>query len=387
MKLQELIDDGKRQMRLCNACRYCEGYCAVWRAIEWRRDFTPNDMAYLANLCHDCRECYFACPFTPPHEFGINPPKLFSGLRDELYHQYAWPGPLAKALGGKQRGVWMVVVLTIVFTVVLALSSNTEALWQKHVGPGAFYHVMSEFAMIGLFGFLGFWMLFGWVIGAVRFWRDIKSPSSERVMFQDVKTAISYAMSLRYLGGEGAGCKEPGYEMSRSRRMFHHLIFYGFLLDFASTTLAAFYSHGLKVPAPYPLYHPVVILGALGGIGLIIGITGFLYVKNKSDQSLSDPSAAKSGNAFSVSLLVVAVTGMLLLAVRETAAMGIMLMIHLGSVATLFFVAPYSKFAHFVYRFLALVRYAQEERVHAEPVHKDKSSKQPALSHGVPVTK
>lgn len=369
MKLQELIDDGKRQMRLCNACRYCEGYCAVWRAIEWRRDFTSNDMAYLANLCHDCRECYFACPFTPPHEFDINPPKLFSGLRDELYQKYAWPGLLAKALGGKVSGVWTVVVLTIVFTAVLVLSSNTEALWQKHVGPGAFYQVMSEFAMVGLFGFLGLWMLFGWVIGAVRFWRDIKSPNSERVTFKDVKAALSYAMSLRYLEGEGAGCKEPGNELSSSRRVFHHLIFYGFLLDFASTTLAAFYSHVLKVPAPYPLYHPVVILGVLGGIGLIIGITGFLYVKNKSDQSLSDTRAAKSGNAFSVSLLLVAVTGMVLLAVRETAAMGIMLMIHLGSVATLFFIAPYSKFAHFVYRIVALVRYAQEERVHAEPVH------------------
>jgi citrate/tricarballylate utilization protein len=175
--------------------------------------------------------------------------------------------------------------------------------------------------------------------------------------------------------------------MSGSRRLFHHFIFYGFLLDLASTTLAAFYAHVLKVPAPYPLYHPVVILGTLGGIGLIVGILGFLYTKNKSDDLLSDDRATKSGNAFSVALLLTAVTGMILLAVRDTAAMGIMLIIHLGTVATLFFIAPYSKFAHFVYRFLALVRYAQEDRIHAEPVHEDKTNKTPIAAKGVTVSK
>src|SRR5437762_13796343 len=89
MQSKELVDDGKRQMKLCNACRYCEGYCAVWQSIEWRRDFTDNDMTYLANLCHDCRDCYHACPFTTPHEFSINPPKLFAQLREETYRKYA----------------------------------------------------------------------------------------------------------------------------------------------------------------------------------------------------------------------------------------------------------------------------------------------------------
>lgn len=366
MQLNELIDDGKRQMRICNACRYCEGYCAVWKAIEYRRDFNPNDMAYLAHLCHDCRECYFACPFTAPHEFGLNPPKLFSGLRDELYQKYAWPNPLAKLIGGKLKGFLTVVVATFLLLLVFALSTNgAEGILQQHVGEGAFYKVISEFVMIGLFIVLGLWMVIGWVVGAMRFWRDIKSPNSEKVTFKDFKTATSYAASLRYLGGEGTGCStEPSYEMSKSRRMFHHFIMYGFLLDFASTTLGAFYSHILNVPAPYPLYHPVVILGALGGIGLIIGISGFLYVKSKGNHSLSDEGATKSGNSFSIALLTVAVTGMLLLVLRDTSAMGIMLAVHLGTVASLFFTAPYSKFAHFVYRYLALVRYAQEERVH-----------------------
>jgi citrate/tricarballylate utilization protein len=51
-----------------------------------------------------------------------------------------------------------------------------------------------------------------------------------------------------------------------------------------------------------------------------------------------------------------------LLAFRETSAMGTLLVIHLGLVAGLFITAPYGKFAHVVYRYAALVRYAIEQR-------------------------
>ena len=68
----DLLKDGERQMMICNACRYCEGYCAVFPAMEQRRIFTKADLLYLANLCFDCRDCYYACQYAPPHEFGVN---------------------------------------------------------------------------------------------------------------------------------------------------------------------------------------------------------------------------------------------------------------------------------------------------------------------------
>jgi citrate/tricarballylate utilization protein len=83
--------DPQRVMAICNACRYCEGYCAVFPAMERRTAFSSADLSYLANLCHNCAECYYACPYTPPHEFAVNVPKMLAEIRAQSYREFAWP--------------------------------------------------------------------------------------------------------------------------------------------------------------------------------------------------------------------------------------------------------------------------------------------------------
>src|SRR5436853_6246051 len=87
----ELIAEGARMMTICNACRYCEGYSAVFPAMERRLNFSEADMHYLANLCHNCAECYYSCQYAPPHEFAVNVPQVFAGIRARSYQTYAWP--------------------------------------------------------------------------------------------------------------------------------------------------------------------------------------------------------------------------------------------------------------------------------------------------------
>lgn len=314
-------------------------------------------MTYLANLCHDCRECVFACPFTTPHEFGVNPPKVFAELRQESYKKYAIASPLGKL------NFWAttVIAIAVFFIIALALNGSTNV-FSQHLETGGFYKVLSEGLLTILFSIFGLWMLFAWVFGAVRFWRDLKSEQTQPVAGRDVVKAIKDSFTLRYLGKE-----TPDSEVPMQRRVLHHFVFYGFLLDLASTTLGAFYSHVLHIQAPYPVMSPIVILGILGGIGILIGTSGFIFVKTKDDRSATDEGAVKSGRAFSTSLLLVAATGFLLLALRDTPAMGTILVIHLSTVTSLFLTAPYTKFTHFIYRFMALVRYAQEERVNGAP--------------------
>ena len=64
---------------------------------------------------------------------------------------------------------------------------------------------------------------------------------------------------------------------------------------------------------------------------------------------------------FLVTLGLTALTGMLTLILRETSAMGSILVLHLACIAALFISAPYGKFVHAVYRTLALVRYEVEQ--------------------------
>ena len=94
--LDQLIGEAQRMLAICNACRYCEGYCAVFPALERRLEFGEDEIHYLANLCHNCGSCLYACQYAPPHEFQLNFPRLLAEVRAETYRKYAWPA----ALGG-----------------------------------------------------------------------------------------------------------------------------------------------------------------------------------------------------------------------------------------------------------------------------------------------
>ena len=144
--------------------------------------------------------------------------------------------------------------------------------------------------------------------------------------------------------------------------MFHHLTFYGFLLCFAATCLATIYHYAFGWFAPYPIFSGPVILGTLGGIGLVVGPLGLLMLTARRPTVLTDTIHQPMNVAFILMLLLVSVTGLLLLGLRDTAAMGILLAVHLGFVLGLFLSLPYGKFVHGLYRFLALVKYAAERK-------------------------
>jgi len=67
-------------------------------------------------------------------------------------------------------------------------------------------------------------------------------------------------------------------------------------------------------------------------------------------------------DAFTAMLFLTALTGLALLALRETPAMGVLLALHLGVVFAFFVTMPYGKFVHGIHRFAALLRAARERR-------------------------
>jgi citrate/tricarballylate utilization protein len=332
-------------MTICNACRYCEGFCAVFPAMERRLQFSEADLNYLANLCHNCSECFYACQYAPPHEFAVNIPKALAEIRVQSYRKYSWPGMIP--------GAWVVSALAIVFAAIaLVFTPSTPG--------GDFYAAIPYRVMVGLFAVLGLLVLAFWGIGLARFWSEDRSRTWLR--FSEFLQALKDVLTLANLSSHGAGCTYPDELHSPSRRVFHHFTFYGFLLCFASTTVAAVYDNFFGWKAPYAYLSVPVVLGALGGLGIIVGPLGLLALKMRRDPRIVDSRQDGMDLCFIGLLLASGITGLALLMLRRTAAMSPLLAIHLGVVSALFVTLPFGKFVHGIYRSAALFRNAAEQR-------------------------
>ena len=347
-----------RQMQICNACRYCETYCAVFPAMTRRLDFSAGDVHYLANLCHSCGACLHACQYAPPHEFAVNVPRAMARLRLETYAEYAWP----RALGALYRRNGIVVALAIVGALALFLVLLLALRGTLFHPPlaGNFYAVFPHSLMVWMFGAAFAWAVLALAVGSARFWRG-QTPGP--VTAAAAAEATRDALALTYLdGGHGDGCNETDDRFTLLRKRFHHLTFWGFLLCFASTCVATLYHYALGAPAPYPVTSVPVLLGTAGGLGLLIGPAGLLWLNVRRHPLHGEPQQRPMDRAFIVLLFATSLTGLALLLLRGTGAMALLLSVHLGTVMALFLTLPYGKFAHAVYRAAALLKWAIEKR-------------------------
>jgi citrate/tricarballylate utilization protein len=368
MHATEALKEADRLMTVCNSCRYCEGLCAVFPAMEMRRAFTDGDLNYLANLCHSCGACYTDCQFSPPHEFNVNVPQTLAKVRNDSYKFYVWPRVLAPLFERNGLAISLIAALSVgVFFFGLMAINDPAVMFGVQMGPGAFYRIMSHNAMAGVFGAVFFYAIAALIMGFRMFWRDIGETRETLTNGVSVWQAMKDTMALRYLDGGGPGCFNEDERPNDRRRLYHHLTFYGFLLCLAATSTATLYHYLLGMQAPYPWYDLPVVLGTLGGIGLVIGPASLMWAKFKRDPALRDENGRSMEMAFILMLFLVSLTGLLLLVLRATPAMGTMLALHMGSVFGFFIAMPYSKFVHGIYRFGALVRYAKERRALHEP--------------------
>lgn len=355
--------EAERLMTVCNSCRYCEGLCAVFPAMERRRAFPDGDLNYLANLCHACGACYVDCQFSPPHEFNVNVPRVLAEVRADSYAAYAWPARLASLF--RNNGVtvaWTVAVAVAVFVAGFVAGHEPRVLFAAHEGPGAFYRLMPHNTMAVTFGAVFLYAIIALVLGVRRMWRSIGGPSVGPVDLAAIVQAARDAARLRYLDGGGSGCSDGGALAPDRRRHAHHATFYGFVLCFAATSVATVYHYAFGRIAPYAWWDLPVVLGTLGGIGLIVGPIGLLRAKFERGEVLVYRGSRGMDVAFLWMLMATSITGLALLVARATPAMGVLLAVHLGVVLALFLTMPYGKFVHGVYRFAALVRHALEQR-------------------------
>jgi len=347
-----------RVMQICNACRYCEGFCAVFPAMTRRLDFVKADIDYLANLCHNCGACLHACQYAPPHEFGVNVPQAMAKVRAETYSEYAWPAGFGALY--KRNGLTLALALAAGLALFLYMMVGVQGSFWQAPQANSFYAIFPHKLLALMFGVVFVLAILALGMGVSKFWREVSPGAASGTA---VAEATHNALTLKYLdGGHGKGCNNEDDAFTLARRRCHHLTFYGFMLCFAATCVATIYHYVFGWEAPYPVFSLPVALGILGGIGLVLGPIGLLRLNLKRSPLQGDEAQRPMDRGFIVLLLLVSVTGLALLALRDTAAMGLVLALHLGSVMALFLTLPYGKFAHGIFRSAALLKWSIEKR-------------------------
>lgn len=356
------VSEVARQMQICNACRYCETFCAVFPAMTRRLEFGAADVHYLANLCHNCGACLHACQYAPPHEFAVNVPQAMARVRVQTYEDHAWPQPLGALYQRNGLALSLATAGGLALFMCLALALR-GSLWHEPLA-GNFYAVFPHNLLVWMFGAAFGFAVFALFMGATRFWRGVRPDTVPGARTEGAAAEAAHAaLALKYLdGGHGDGCNDEDDRYTLRRRRFHHLTFYGFMLCFASTSVATLYHYVLGWVAPYPVTSLPVVLGTVGGIGLLVGPAGLLWLNLRRDPAHGDTAQRPMDRGFIALLFLTSITGLALLAWRDTGAMAVLLAVHLGVVMALFLTLPYGKFAHAVYRCAALLKFAIEKR-------------------------
>lgn len=354
----DLLQEARRQAEICNACRYCEGYCSVFPALHKERSFADGTLTQLANLCHNCRGCYYACQYTAPHEFDLNLPKILAEVRRDSWESFAWPGPLARAF--HTRGGLIALVSVLGFALLFAA---IRMLGNAGGGEG-FYAALSHGAMVAIFLPAFLLPLVSLAVSLRRYWQATGGGRFELV---DVIGAFRMAGKMKDLAaGHGEGCNfEDEDRFTHGRRHAHQAVMYGFLLCFGSTAVGTIMHYLFAMPAPYGLFSLPKLLGIPGGILLTMGCASMVRLKLKSDRDLGDAGAWGGEIGFILLLGFVALSGLLLYALGGTAVMSLMLALHLGAVLSFFLLTPFTKMAHGFYRLTALIRDARRKRLEA----------------------
>ena len=208
------------------------------------------------------------------------------------------------------------------------------------------------------------WAVLALGLGVRRFWRDVTPATSGLpVSAPAAAEATSDVLRLKYLGGgHGDGCPNEDDTYTLSCKRAHQLTFYGFMLCFAATSLATLYHYALGWTAPYDLPSLPKLLGAIGGVSLLLGTAELFRLNLKRHPQHGDVAQKPMDLGFIALLFFTSLTGLALWLARGSEALPVLLAMHLGVVMALFATLPYGKFAHGIFRTASLLRHAVEKR-------------------------
>ncbi|AGK62066.1 putative adenylylsulfate reductase-associated electron transfer protein QmoC [Archaeoglobus sulfaticallidus PM70-1] len=361
--VKDLMKMGGSSLKKCFQCATCSVVCPlspddnpyprkemIW--AQWGlKDKLLKDPDIW--LCHQCNDCSINCPR------GAKPGEALNAIRNYIFYEYSTPKFMGKLFTSP---VYLPILIAIPIILLYAFLQIPGVLLQPE-GEGVVYGNFINHLAIEVAGMLlGAYVIVVALISFYKYWKAIGMSSG---MVYEVERGLEGKTTMKAGGfwyefwnalrlilkhSRFAECSENKY------RYYAHLgAFYGFILLGISTLGAVAYMYLLGVKElALPVYDPVKIIGNIGFLLIFGGMTWIVYTRLANSDRAGKPSYQDW--FFITDLYLVIITGILMEILRFANAAEIaypLYMVHLVLVFMLLAYAPYSKFAHLMYRGLA----------------------------------
>jgi quinone-modifying oxidoreductase subunit QmoC len=349
---------GAHDLTACYQCGTCSVVCPISTA---ENPFPRKEMIWtqwglkeraLSNasiwLCHQCATCSAYCPR------DAKPANVMAALRDYSIAHYAVPPFMGRALGDPR---YLPVLFAVPVLIFLAILASIGHLGRLPAGPVVFSKLIPILYIEAVFVVAVALSMAGAVAGGARYWRGMRRPTGGvRSALVPTLTEVLRHRKFRDCLSRPAGIRPSHKEHLRPT---HLAVFYGFLGLVATTTSVGIGIYAFGYLTPWPLWHPVKVLGNLSGLAVVGAVIVFSY-RRIVDQDKAGKSTYSDWLFLSVVLLTT-LTGFLceMLRLADVPRLAYpMYVVHLAFVFFLLVYIPYSKFAHLVYRTTAMLHAA-----------------------------
>ena len=368
--LSDLQKFGAAEVNACFSCGNCTAVCPLVdddatfprRFIRLAQVGLEADLVASKELwtCYQCGACSTKCPTeAQPAEF------MATARRFAIAH-YDKTG-IARLMYRSPAALWLIAAFGLVFFSMF-IGSASEVRSTASLDLFAFvpYHFI-HWLGIGVMAVVVFFS----ALGAVHLARDMarrdgvtwKSLFATSEGRSKATKALWYSIGIESLGQKRfrEDCHEdvPEEPLYKRRWLIHALTLWGFL----GLLLATGLDYGLDVAGikatgtPVSLLYPTRLLGTVAGLALMYGVTWFM-VNRVQEADNSSKFTKHSDWLFLVLLWLTGFTGFLIeiaLYAPPTPAWGYTVFIgHVAVAMELLVLLPFTKFAHVMYRPIAL---------------------------------
>lgn len=370
--VNSVIAAGGESLKKCFQCATCSVACGL---SPEQRPFPRKEMIWaqwglkdklLANpdvwLCHQCNDCSTKCPR------GAKPGDVLAAVREQGIIEYATPKFLARWLSKPSFFPILFLIPIVLLGLAILIKEplgrmlhpgfelfNSLLGLKEHVSHGMEYaNLFPHWLLIGFFTFLTTLAILLGVVGIIRFWQDMAKADTRLGLIKQKQSLIGSI--IKTISEIITHSKFSGCAATKTRRLSHLGVFYGFVGLIIVTLWAILVLYVFQGPYPFAMAHPMKIFGNVSGLAIIIGIIAMI-----STRLTNKDESGKSTNfdwSFVWIILIVSITGFLTQFLRfaEMQTLGyVIYYIHLVFVFFLLVYFPYSKFAHILYRTTAMV--------------------------------